>query len=91
MYSEPFEEAVQKVIADFKLGEEFIDENGQKLWTQPDLTATGIKRSDCLEFLQDMVEEDFSAETLATLTQWAVAIGVHIERARWEQIIEEGR
>jgi len=50
-----------------------------------DLVAVGIERGDCLAFLRDMIEDDvISPELLAIIVQWSVAIGVWIERARWE-------
>jgi hypothetical protein len=50
-----------------------------------DLIAVGIERADCLEFACDMLEgERLTPELVAILVQFAVAIGVWIERGRWQ-------
>jgi hypothetical protein len=72
-----FEEAVQKVTRDI-----YLDEG-----KGADLVAVGIQREDCLEFLEESLgNEPINAELLAVLVQMSVAIGVWIERARWESV-----
>lgn len=72
-----FEAAVQKVTRDVHLD----DGRGA------DLVAVGIQRDDCLEFLEESLEDEpINAELLAVLVQMSVAVGVWIERARWESV-----
>lgn len=76
-----FERAMRRVIHDIKLDE----------GAGADLIAVGIQRDDCLDFLQKMVEDEkepLSAEFLSMLVQWSVAIGVWVERERWQQQAE---
>lgn len=70
-----FEEAMRRVLHDFEIGGECSD-----------LVAVGIQRSDCLELLEDALAAAPDVATAAALAvQWACAIGVWIERARWEE------
>lgn len=72
-----FERAVHRVVKDVT-----IARGGAS-----DLVAVGVQRLDCLEFLRIMLkEEQVTGEWLAILVQWAVAIGVWLERARWEEV-----
>lgn len=60
-----------------------------------EITAAGVQRTDVLEFLNDMLEDRYpdtefprvlvTSEFLSVLVQWSVALGVHLERARWEE------
>lgn len=71
-----FEAAVQKVTRDVHL------DSGRG----SDLVAVGVQRNDCFEFLEECVEDEpITAELLAVLVQMSVAVGVWIERARWER------
>lgn len=50
-----------------------------------DLVAVGIDRQDCLELMEQVIAgEPFSPELLAMLVQVSVAVGVWVERERWE-------
>lgn len=75
-----FKRAVSQVLSDAR-----IDEGAGA-----DLIAVGIERGDCLEFLEDMLEnsEPITPEWLAVLVQWSVATGVWIERNRWQSMSE---
>lgn len=75
--TDEFQRAVQRVIHDIKL------DRGRGA----DLIAVGVQRDDCLSFLEKMVEnepEPVTAEFLSMLVQWSVAIGVWLERERWQ-------
>jgi hypothetical protein len=81
--SPEFKRAVGRVIHDVGL-----DQGGGA-----DLVAVGVSRNDCLLFLEDMVEQPkpgeepfgvVTVEWLAVLVQWCVAVGVWIERERWQ-------
>lgn len=71
-----FEAAVRCVTHDVKL-----DEGGGA-----DLVAVGVQRDDCSALLEDMLddEDELTPEWLAVLTQFAVAVGVWLERNRWQ-------
>lgn len=72
---EEFERAVRHVM----------DDTGLDDGRGADLIAVGVERDDCLAFLQEMMEDEHvTAEWLAMLVQWSVAIGVWIERERWQ-------
>lgn len=76
-----FDHAFQRVIRDVQLDE------GEGA----DLIAVGVERSDCLALLAEMVRgEAITAELLAITVQFAVAVGVWLERERWQPTEEMG-
>jgi hypothetical protein len=77
--SDEFQAAVLRVLDDFRINPEGAE-----------MVAVGVKRKDCLTFLLDMMEDEtrLTEEWLSVLVQWSVAVGVQIERARWQTPIE---
>jgi hypothetical protein len=76
-----FEEAVERVLADFALNAGGEGSDGA------DMVAVGVLRSDCLALLSRLIEGEPmppSPAFLSILVQWSVATGVQLERARWQ-------
>lgn len=77
--TDEFQKAVRKLIHDVNL------DRG----AGADLVAVGVQRDDCLEMLEDLLEDEpeVTDVLLAVIVQFSVAVGVWIERLRWEEVI----
>jgi hypothetical protein len=79
--TEEFEKAVSKLVRDAKLDQ----------GAGADLVAVGVQRSDCLEMLETLLEDEpeVTDVLLAVIVQFAVVVGVWLERARWQEVIQD--